>query len=239
MYFYTRLPISPRWAHQLPTQEAVAGFLGLGRGDEIDMLLARDWVEIPPEHLSSWRAWRPRAVRTRAADGPTYKLYVSPRSDHLRECLRVVVRTLADEAVVTFKIGRDLDGVLRPDKLMIYSHDAATLGRIAERLRHALGGMPAHGVPFTACVDDHGLLSRGVDPPESERLPYEAHSESWRAWIADRLAVYLLTARATRSRLARVSATEFALGRLALDGVSTRTWEPLDTTWVSSAAREN
>jgi hypothetical protein len=154
---------------------------------------------------------------------------------HIPEALRTVVRTLASTEPTTFKIGSDVHGLLRPDKIVLYFTTAAALRRCADYLLSALRETPAHGVPFSAAVDSTGILSSGIDPPQSDKLLSWRESESWRLWTTNRLAVYLLTARATADRHTRIPPHGFARRRLELDGVDTRTWSPVATTWLSPA----
>jgi hypothetical protein len=91
-------------------------------------------------------------------------------------------------------------------------------------LRQKLAGMPAHGVPFSAEIAGDGLLSWGIDPPIEEQSFDVQGGESWRLWVANRLAMALLNAKSGRS--VKVEPWQFALERLRLDGVDTETWIP-------------
>jgi hypothetical protein len=87
-------------------------------------------------------------------------------------------------------------------------------------------------VPFTAALDDDGLLSWGVDPPAAQHLLNWQPRESWRLWLTNRLANALLTARGTPAPTAKPREPwEYALERLRLDGVDTDTWAPHDRLW--------
>jgi hypothetical protein len=236
MYFYNRKPITPRWAHRLPTPETTSDFLGLTGGSETASLLERHWTLASSEEPGGWLTWLPRKRRReRRRAGPTYKLYVSPDCEFVRDTFRIVVGTLAAHDHMVFKIGGDLAGLLRPDKIVVYFSEQDRLQLVAEQLGRALEGMPAHGVPFTASLDDRGLLSRGVDPPRRLKLLSWRETESWRLWTTNRLAVYMLTARATAGTTSQLSTAGFALARLRLDGVDTRTWSPTKTMWADPA----
>jgi hypothetical protein len=87
--------------------------------------------------------------------------------------------------------------------------------------------MPAQAVPFTAGIDDDGLLSWGVDPPRSELLS-SWQGTSWRRWITDTLAVALVAARAGGAR----ELLRFALQRITLDGVDVNSWTPDGIAWA-------
>jgi hypothetical protein len=122
------------------------------------------------------------------------------------------------------KVGSDYHGLLRPDKIVIYFHEFADLQESAQRLVDKLTGCPEHGVPFTAEIAGAGLLSWGIDPATDQySVPWLAR-ESWRLRICNRLANALALAQA--SPAAGVSATNFALDRLRMEGIDTETWTP-------------
>jgi hypothetical protein len=112
----------------------------------------------------------------------------------------------------------------RPDKLVAYFPAFEPLERTALRLAPRLRGVPAHGVPFTAGLSEDGMLSWGLDPPDS---PDAAWSEraSWRSWIALRLAAGIIDARASR---VPAEPWRHALERLRAAGIDTTTWTPTD-----------
>jgi hypothetical protein len=60
-----------------------------------------------------------------------------------------------------------------------------------------------------------------------------AAGESWRYWIARRLAGALVTAR--RNPGSAVEPADFALERIRLEGVDPRTWTPLAPQWAAGA----
>ena len=127
------------------------------------------------------------------------------------------------------KVGGLLQSVLRPDKLVLYFASERDLRSAAATLESALDGFPAHGVPFTAALTADGLLSWGIDPggPLPEAAPETA--ESWRVWVCSRLAVALIAANAIDT--GGVAARDFALGRIALEGVDVATWTPVGRAW--------
>ena len=232
MYFYNRAPVAPRWAHRLTTPESVLEYLGLAKGSETRTLLDRHWSLMHPEEAQGWLMCVPREPRhMRTDDASVDKLYVSPSPANLREALRVVVGALIADGPMTFKIGGDVHSLFRPDKLVVYFHEAGRMDIVANRIRRGLEGIPAHGVPFTESLDSEGLLSRGVDPPRGTKVLSWRNSESWRLWVTNRLAVYLLTARATGAADSTMTAADFAIARLRLDGVDTNTWFPVATEW--------
>jgi hypothetical protein len=230
------VPLSPAWASRFATPRDVAEWLGIARGP-VSALLRRHWQRVAPSETSGggWLLWNPCLPRDERRDfRPGYKLYVSPACASVAEALRATVDVLAHAGAPPFKIGEDARGLLRPDKLVVYFANVEELERAADRLRHELAGMPAQGVPFTAPVTSDGLLSWGMDPPQADSpLPWQRR-ESWRLWVANRLAAFLLAAKHAAvhdGETAVVEPWRFALERLRLAGVDTATWAPQSTLW--------
>ena len=215
-------------------------YLNVTSGGEVGALLDRYWTQLPGSAPFAWVTWKPREQRNaRSRDAATHKLYVSPTIDAMPDAFRIVVRELAATSPMTFKVGGDVAGLMRPDKMVLYFPSRDALERMSYALTLALDGMPAHGVPFTAAIGGSCLLSQGVDPPRSLQLLSWRDSESWRLWVTNRLAAYMLTARATRGRSPRVSERAFALARIRMDGVDTDTWVPHAALWNAPAPHGN
>lgn len=232
LYFYGRKPVSAFWQRRLPSEEAARQYLGLTAGGSAQAVLERSWTEVPSAgNRPYWRVWRRRHCGSGSPAGG-YKLYVSAELASLPEVFPAVAGSLADTpGVSAFKTGRDVFGLCRPDNLVAYFSRLADLHAAASRLADRLSGSRPYGVPFTAEVTRDGLLSWGVDPPPEHRV---RQGGSWRLWVVDRLAEYLVTARA-----AGTSASEpwqFALDRLSVDGVDTDTWIPGSRLWNRSMA---
>jgi hypothetical protein len=118
-----------------------------------------------------------------------------------------------------FKVGVGTAGLLRPDKIVAYFGTRDDLFAAAPPIRRALGGVPAHGVPFSAEIADAGLLSWGIDPRGASTV----WGASWRQWITTMLASALVGAAAAsvEERCTR------AQSRLRLEGVDPATFSPM------------
>ena len=233
LYMYNRIPLSPAWRARFPDRSAVLAYVGADRGS-LHALLERSWVEAPPSALQGWIAWHPRGARTdvgRALSPPNWKLYISPRPERIREVFEAVIRVLA-EAPVPLKIGDDAAGLLRADKFLAYFSTREELDAAANAILRALAGCDPHGVPFTAAVDAGGLLSWGIDPPDSERALSWLSRESWRYWVASRLAGAMAIAK--RATAPSVPPWRFAVERVRRQGVDVDTWTPADTLWSAA-----
>ncbi|HVE71177.1 MAG TPA: hypothetical protein VNI54_07400 [Thermoanaerobaculia bacterium] len=229
LYFYNRLPATNFWRTRFPDAQAILAHLGCDRG-ALHLALERQWTA---SATPGWLHWANRAGIERNGDDRTYKLYVSPRPERIREAFEVVVRVLSPIPGTQFKIGDSAGGLLRPDKLIAYFSTRAELDEAAGQFCRELAGGDAHGVPFTAPLDDSGLLSWGVDPPASECALQWAGRDSWRLWVARRLGAALAVAGDAASDTA-VEPWRFALERARRHGIDTRTWTPSEALWSRS-----
>jgi len=230
LYLYNRIPISLFWKERFANREAVLAHIGADRGS-LQTLLERDWNA--SHETAGWLSWSSKSRVPRRQDALTYKLYVSPRPERIREAFAAVVRVLMDFPGTQFKIGDGASGILRSDKLVAYFSTREELDAAAAQLHRELGGCDAHGVPFTAALDDTGLLSWGVDPPKNERVLRWLGGISWRYWIAQRLGAALSIAKFARSASA-VEPWAFAIERVRRQGVDVETWTPSATLWSHS-----
>jgi hypothetical protein len=236
LYLYGRRPVSAALRSRLPDAAAVDAYLGLAPGGSARAALDAGWVESLPsgEERTYWRHWRPRRMHgAPSPGGVSYKLYVSPTPEALETAVGTVASSLAGApGLAAFKVGSDLHGICRPDKLVAYFDRLEDLQEGAALLRDRLGECPAHGVPFTAAVTQDGLLSWGADPP-ARSSANGSESGSWRMWVTERLAEYLTLARTGRGA---VEPWQFALERLRLAGIDTDTWIPASGMWPEAFA---
>jgi hypothetical protein len=144
------------------------------------------------------------------------KLYVSPRPEALSDAFPSIAEVLVGCEVRSFKVGRGIEGLLRPDKVIAYFDDRAHMESTAAALDRALQGCPAQGAPFTAEVGGNGLLSTGVDPPPGDVVT------SWRSWVTRQLAASLTAPRATPD----LDHVGTALADLRRFGVDPDRWSP-------------
>ncbi len=239
LYTYNTIPASPDWRRRLPTRDAVVDFLGIGAGGRNRPLLDRHWVShVPQGTEGGWLVWRARHAPPATRAGlarVTHKLYVSPGAERLPEAVDRVLQVFAEQsaAIISFKIGGDLHGLLRPDKIVAYCSSFDELAVVAERVKESLADCPAQGVPFSAEIDPAGLLSWGMDPPEGAQASKGMARQSWRSWVVDQLAVALVAARAQPSSL---PPWMFALERMRLEGIDTDTWTPRQGIWQDTGS---
>lgn len=160
--------------------------LGLTVGGRARRLLETAYE---PNSLAGWYSFARTAVPVQLA--AACKLYVSPRPEALADAFPRIVDEIVRGDVRSFKVGRGIEGLLRPDKIILYFDDPAHMDNVARALERALYGCPVQGVPFSGEAGANGLLSSGVDPPPG------SGAISWRAWVTKRLAASLTARRET------------------------------------------
>lgn len=228
LYFFNRLPVSPYWVRKFPSPKAVAENLGLENGTM--RRFESDWSAVsPPPPFDGWVAWQSHNISPLPGSKFAYKLYVSPQCHFVREAFQATVGVLLESQAHHFKVGKDVYGLLRPDKIVAYFWSLDTLKEAAGHLIRRLDGCPAQGVPFTAQLTNDGLLSWGIDPPADQQTLVWQERESWRLWVTNRLATALLAAKHVPTKA--VEPWRFALERLRLENVDTDTWTPTGTIW--------
>lgn len=221
LYTFNAIPVTPRWQRLLCDEAAVEDYLGVLKGS-VARTLQSNWNLISPS-VESWKSWRSAHIGPHPMNSSVYKLYVSPHPCDLPIVFEAVVKSLSRSRSFQWKIGANVYGLLRPDKIVAYFAEMADLRETAADLYARLLGCAEHGVPFTAELGATTLLSWGVDPPTDHRSVPWLQRESWRSRICNRLASALVTARVLGGGL---SGQRFAVERLALDGIDTRTWAP-------------
>lgn len=164
--------------------------------------------------FSGWYSFARRGAPPHLA--AACKLYVSPRPEALAGAFPRIAAQFVQSEVRSFKVGRGIEGLLRPDKIIAYFDDREHMEDVAAALEQSLCDFPAQGVPFTAGISENGMLSAGVDPPPGHA------ATSWRAWVTRRLAHSLTARRATPDD----DPVHGALADLRMAGVDPERWHP-------------
>ena len=186
LYAYGTVPRSPAFDLDFGPGDDCLAVLGLTPQGGVRARLAEDY------EASTSPGWLGFGRRARAGDEPpAFKLYVSPQPEALATAFPTLADVLARLEVRSFKVGRGVAGLLRPDKIVAYFDDMGHLLQTADALARGLADCPAQGVPFTAELAGDGLLSWGMDPPPTPGDP----PVSWRSWIAGRLAAAIVAVR--------------------------------------------
>jgi hypothetical protein len=211
LYRFGTLPRGPAIDRDFGPDDDPMAVLGMTVGGRARRLLETAYEATS---LSGWYSFARTPIRVQFA--AACKLYVSPRPEALADAFPRVVDELVQSDVRSFKVGRGIEGLLRPDKVVAYFEDRAHLEAVAGALEWALRGCPAQGVPFTTEAGGNGLLSSGVDPPPGST------ATSWRSWVTKRLAASLTARRATP----REDPVAVALADIRLAGVDPARWLP-------------
>lgn len=225
LYSYNRRPMTPALRRRLPGRRACLSFLGLEGERDAPSAIARFWSRGDDD--SPWLVFTRRQSQRQRRE-QSCKLYVGLAFEELPDCLPVLAEALAAGEALQFKIGTDLDGFLRPDKLVAYFPNKETLSAAAQALLPILSNRAVHAVPFSAEIAASGALSWGMDPDNA----WFGDRMSWRQWICEKLAAALIAARS--SAAGTVAPWQFALERLRLEGVNTGTFMPTGN-WSGTA----
>ncbi len=235
LYTYNTAPASARWRRLLPDENAVEKYLGIA-STALMRAVERGWSRTQRGDGGGWIGWTSQAVPERRSAPSTHKLYVSPACTDIPSAFEAVAESVARSSAFHWKVGSDVYGLLRPDKMVVYFRDYSELQSTAADILQRLQGCEAQGVPFTAELASNGLLSWGIDP-QTERYaaPWKVR-ESWRSRICDILAGALVQANAAPA--AGTQAWTYAMERLRLEGIDTRTWAPTRALSWSGARNE-
>lgn len=225
LYQYNQHPVSPELQNRFANQTVLDQYLGLI--DNRSSWAKKNTLKIITS--GAWRNWV-RSDYSSQHGGPIYKLYISPRFEHLPDILLDTLDALAYSSAFCFKLGRDIYSLQRPDKLVAYFRNIEELYETVDFLLLRLKGCIAQGVPFTSEIAEDGLLSWGIDPPANEPSFGLGDRESWRLWVTNRLAVALLAARQVAT--GSLEPWQFALQRLSLEAIDLTTWTPTHTMWL-------
>ncbi len=234
LYRFNSANASDRWRREHADRRSTAKALGAGRGSVARSLLREHWLEAGEDRAPGWWVWTARhAGDELGGPGPEFKLYVSPAVEMLRPTFETLVEVLPSSRALSFKVGADAMGLLRPDKIVVYFSDLGDLTAAAHRLADRLREVAPQGVPFTSEIGRGGLLSWSVDPPVDARHA-SGPRPTWRAWITNRAGLALSAALREGER--NTPAWRRAVERLRHEGVDVERWLPAATLWSSASA---
>lgn len=186
LYHFGTVPRGPAIDRDFGPDDDPMAVLGMTVGGRIRRLLE---TEYEPSSLTGWYSFARTSAPAQLA--AACKLYVSPRPEALPDAFPRIADAFVRSKVRSFKVGRGIEGLLRPDKVIAYFDDPGHMEAVAGALERSLSGCPAQGVPFTTDTAGNGLLSSGVDPPLGNA------AASWRSWVTKRLAASLMARWAT------------------------------------------
>lgn len=211
LYRFGTVPRGPDIDRDFGPDDDPMAVLGLTKGARVRRLLEMAY------EADSFRGWYSFARTPGQEQAITAcKLYVSPRPETLSEAFPIITKQFAQSEVRSFKVGRGIEGLLRPDKIVAYFADYTHMEYVAKALSKSLRGCPAQGVPFTAELGGDGLISTGVDPPIG------ALAASWRSWITKQLAESLTAPLADESK----DRVAVALADIRMAGIDPDRWIP-------------
>jgi hypothetical protein len=152
-----------------------------------------------------------------------HKLYVSPTLSDRTDVLPVIAKALAHADTAQFKVGRGVQGWLRPDWLVAYYPTFAQLRVAALSVAKACPDVTWQGVPFTSELGHGPGISAGVDPPsEVFEVPI-----SWRIYVCSVLAHAIVKHSETPgSHFDPETSVRSVLDITIEAGIDVRSWRP-------------
>lgn len=255
LYRFGTLPRSARWDRLVGLTDDTSLALGVGRGGPFGGALAASHT---PSADAAWWSWRARSGAAgdgleRGSEGgiegslqhlpvaplelpPSswgpalrHKVYVSPRPEAMAPCLAALGPVITRHSAASLKVARGVQGLLRPDKIVLYADSESVRDLLATAVSDALGGLAAQRVPFTTALDGSSLVSCATDPPAPAAVGL-LRRQSWRWWVTNRLASALVSI----PRADRPERWEDARSTVDAAGVDTRGWSVTAQTWATS-----
>ncbi|MBX3616591.1 hypothetical protein [Nitrosomonas sp.] len=212
LYRFGIAPCGPAIERDFGPDDDPMAILGLTKGAHVRRQLETAY---DAHALAGWYSFARTALPEQISTA--CKLYVSPKPEALSDAFPVIAEQFTRNEVRSFKVGRGIEGLLRPDKIVAYFDSESHMMRVATALDKSLQGCPAQGVPFTAEIAGNGLVSSGIDPPVN------ASAISWRSWITKRLAASLAASFPGES----AHRTAIALTDLRNSGIDPDRWAPI------------
>lgn len=212
LYRFGTAPCTPAIERDFGPDDDPLAILSLTKGAHVRRLLEAGY---DAHSLSGWYSFARTALPQQLSTA--CKLYVSPKPEALSDAFPIIAEQFVRTEVRSFKVGRGIEGLLRPDKIVAYFDNDAHMLQVAAALDQSLQDCPVQGVPFTAEIAGNGLVSSGIDPPAG------ASAVSWRSWITKRLAASLVMS-ATDSGADHVA---IALTGLRNSGIDPDHWVPV------------
>lgn len=228
LYTFNTTPWDANTKSGFYAKHSIKQFLFPDSSIELNNLLSSHWESNNLSEKKYWLSWwKKKSIDNYgiSSNKPTFKLYISPAIVDLPKVFEVSVRILSASAVFSFKIGGNVEALLRPDKMVVYFENFVSLMETATLLKKELTGYKTQGVPFTSQIDEQGMLSWGVDPADSDVLS-AIEAGSWRMKVTDQLALAILQAQ--KDKLNLQQAIPFIRAKLLSAGINTESWTSIE-----------
>jgi len=227
LYTFNTTPWDEYAKSKFYAEHSIKEFLFSSENKEINDLLNEFW-ESNLSEKKYWLSWWKKKINedfSITSNKPTFKLYISPVISDLPKVFQHVIPILSASSVFNFKIGGNIEALLRPDKMVVYFESFERLMETASLLKKELTGYRSQGVPFTSQIDEQGILSWGVDPADTDVLS-TIEAGSWRLKVTDQLALVILQAQKDKLNLQR--SIQFIKAKLLSVGINTENWTSVE-----------
>ncbi len=228
LYTYNTLPWDTSLKRNFNENTDTRDFVFSNSRVSLTSLLNKEWYLTTDPSKDHWLGWSRRHfvdTSSNLTDRGDYKLYISPVIHDLPQVMNVALPILTSSNAFSFKIGNGIQGLLRPDKMVAYFNNKSSLLSAAGELKNKFNDCKVQGVPFTAQIDDKGILSWGFDPPGSDVLD-AIEGGSWRCRVTDQIALAIVQAKT--EKLDHGQAIDFIGSKLFVTGINPYNWTPLN-----------
>ncbi len=209
------------------TEHTTKEFLFKNADEGLKKDLNSNWNYSLTSEERGWLSWmRPRKTAAPVSSGSEiYKLYISPLIADLPSVFIKSIPIITASDAISFKTGSKLQGLLRPDKMVVYFETREAVLETSRLLENEFGSYTPQGVPFTAQTDKKGLLSQGVDP-YPVNFPEGIEPSSWRTILTDELALAII-----QSKTGNMNWNEsiaFIRAKLLSAGIDINSWSSVN-----------
>jgi hypothetical protein len=221
LYFFNRIPTGISACRQLGDRDSVKEYLGVSKDSNFFRELS--FKEIAPKpQTDGWIIWA--SSHRRRSKKANCKLYFCIHPQALPKFFLSCTAIAAQSGAISVKVGSNRFALNRPDKFVAYFNTQDDMQACAAELGPLLGGLPAHELPFSAALP-LPTLAWGLDPPKPTNITHWWQVESWRVWVAKKLAIALIMAKDNGCNA--VESVQFAKKRVELEGINTSDWTPI------------
>lgn len=220
LYKYNTRPLT------LKLNKAFSSAFNIEKMIDEKLALTTDWEKHEGKNgpLNYWLSWS-KKTSTSLDTNPKYKIYLGITFEDLLEHLKTLSALLSKSPCHSFKIGRDLPNLLRPDHFVCYFTTQEEALATCEKLLPLTNKKVAtHYVPFTSPLPNQHIISWGIDHP------IEDNQNSWRQWVCNMLANLLTALHDEQKELFKdpLALSECLSAKLLSSGIDSTRWALVD-----------
>lgn len=225
LYSFNTTPLDASQKTLFYKKHSVTDFIFSQCKEEVKLTMNDNWNLDAAKNTKAWISWNRNHTDENYSETYTvYKLYISPLLDELPGVFAKSLPIITNSQAFSFKVGATLQGLLRPDKMVVYFFSENAMLKTASLIMEKITGHTPQGVPFSFQLDSTGLLSSGEDSLDGGTN--NADGESWRAEITSQLARLLV--QSATDHLSWNQTLDFIHAMMEQKGIDTRCWNIAD-----------